>query len=501
MGIPLKQFINRTFAITAICAAITGVLVYFTYHPQPIDKLWLKNVYGNIRPLDKDGRVYIVELQESNSNVRRKLRFYDMKRREFIHQDPYRDIYEVREVRDGAYALLGHNGMQLYTLVMPYATESWVDWSEDKVSLVDCVRKYWFEDPDRYTDLNLTGSIKDVEAKLVKLYNETSQCGYPLIDYVIKHPSTLYYDFKKLAEATDVNILTSEDGKLRFYTWDTGCGGTSPDYVAYVQYDNGKNITTDFFYPYSGSKYACEYDVVKDGYNVYESGYVGKLHQMEDENDGVIYIPVSVQKSSSIEGSSQAFAMQIKDGKLVKLEFVDAQGDACNSAEVVYYIPDWYFTTDGLGWDWVMEFDEKTKTLYVPESLDNSVLIDKYQLYRYEQGRMVCKDRGAGFWLNPSLHEYGSLVGIYQTPTKFIRIDYLGGRNGYRYACWNKSKTMLDAPDLVLTGGDDEMIANAIVFTKDDYEYIVPAFRKGQGNDFGEVIIKKKGKVIMQSKV
>lgn len=188
------------------------------------------------------------------------------------------------------------------------------------------------------------------------------------------------------------------------------------------------------------------------------------------------------------------------DGKLKKLPWVTKSGAIRNSVGCYYYIPDWYFTTDGLGWDWVMSFNKETGTLYVPED-GEMVMTDHYDLYRFKDGKMRHDGYGSGFWLHPSLHDFNYMAGIYQTDTNLIRVDALGGGEGYRYASWGKSKTMASKPDLVLYGGNTGLVENAIVFKNSDYTYIVPEYRRGQGKDFGKVIVKYKDKVIAESDV
>lgn len=125
---------------------------------------------------------------------------------------------------------------------------------------------------------------------------------------------------------------------------------------------------------------------------------------------------------------------------------------------------------------------------------------DRYDKYLLKDGKMKYVGNGAGFWLHPSLHNFKRLCGIYQTKTKFIRVDLLADGN-YRYAAWNKKDAISGTPELVIIGGKTDEIDNAIVFEKDDYQYIVPAYRHGSDDDFGKFIIKKNGKAIQESKL
>lgn len=129
-----------------------------------------------------------------------------------------------------------------------------------------------------------------------------------------------------------------------------------------------------------------------------------------------------------------------------------------------------------------------------------SMVSDRYELFRYEDGRMKYIGNDAGYWLHPSLHDFQKLCGIYQTSTKLIRIDRLKD-GSYRFASWNKDNAMSGEPKLILHNGKAGIIENAILFKNGDYTYIVPEYRRGQGNDFGKIIIKNKDKVIQESDV
>lgn len=212
-----------------------------------------------------------------------------------------------------------------------------------------------------------------------------------------------------------------------------------------------------------------------------------------------MYIAILNNRASGSEGSQDAYALQIKDGKLLKIPFIDKEGNEVLSVGSRYSIPDWYFTTDGLGWSWVMSFDNDTQTLYIPERGD-LVMTDRYDKYRLTDGHLRYEGNGAGFWLHPSLHDFKLLCGIFQTESKLIRIDLLSDGN-YRYASWNKKYAISSEPELVITGGKTDIVDSAIVFENADCQYIVPLSRSGNDDGFDKVVIKKNGKVIQETKV
>lgn len=465
--------------------------------------MFFKYTYNNAHTIDEQGRLMVFELKDNQKKKREKklpiLKFYDLDKQKFLRLDPSRIIREVKEIRPGYYALYDHLGMQTYSLVMPYASDNTYIMGEDEIQVIDCIPREWYRNDEDSTAYKLPRDIKEAEELLVKIYDESGSCGYELIDYVKGNTSTLEYAFDKINKDTYVSVLTSNDGKVRLYTWDTHTGGTSPNFAAYVQYDDGKSINVRCFTPLTSSKYVCERDAKCDGYETYDGAWIDCMYQIDQPSGSPVYLASAYNKASSSEGAQDVVAMQIIDGKLQKIPFIDKDGKQVRFAGCYYSIPDWYFTTDGLDWDWVPSFDNKTNTLYIPE--DGSMkMSDRYEMYKLIDGKMKYVGNGAGFWLHLSLHDFKRLCGIYQTKTKLIRIDLLADGQ-YRYASWSKKNAMDKAPELVIVGAKTDVIENALVFEKDGYQYIVPAYRHGSGDDFGKFIIKKNGKVIQESKV
>ena len=485
--------------LLAVMAA-TGLAIWMFSTTPLADRLRLRHVYGEVITLDDKARCLVVDISKKSDNPQiPNLRFYDTEKQCFVNFDKPDIISRVEEIRSGHYALYDQSGTQLYSLVMPYASDDiYIKMSGD-IRVIDCT-PYSYERQDNNSE-NAESPFDPLEAEkqLLEYYEENEHCAGMLMDYVRNNPETLGYDFEKINKDTEVRILTSPDKKIRFYTWDTGNGGTSPDYVAYVQYDNGKSVDLCMFHPLSDSRYVCAADVSKDAYSTYESGFINSLYQAKDKAGNSIYIANLYNKASSREGGQDAYALHIKDGKLLKIPFIDKDSNEVLSVGCRYSIPDWYFTTDGLGWSWVISFDSDTQTLYVPERGD-LVMTDRYDKYRYDNGYMRYVGNDAGFWLHPSLHDFKRLCGIYQTKSKLIRIDLLADGN-YRYASWDKKDAMSGVPELIITGGRTDLVENAIVFENDDCQYIVPVRRIGIDDGFDKVVIKKNGKVIQETKV
>ncbi len=450
--------------------------------------------YDNLYFLEGTSDYMVLAVGERNSPGYR-LQVFDLYAREYVIPEDGYPVAKIREIDYHKYALLDRNGEQIYTLsLVPgnhYSSkyETYFLNRTDIPHLVIC--KY-----NEYNDpcAEFSSNLKEAERQLIEIHERQGYCDRELMDLLQTNIRTLQYPFKKLQQETGITITTSADNKVRLYSWNTGLGGTSPEYQTYIQYVTGDTVLARTLYPIYDSKYVLADDIRKDGHEIYEGSFCDKLYQIPMKNGMNAYIVLAYNKASSVEGEHVGVMIYEKDGTLEKLPFIDKQGEKQFSVDACYYIPDWYFTTDGLGWDWVMSFDSKSNTLYVPESGDMG-MSDRYDLYRFNDGKMIYIGNDAGYWLHPSLRDFKRLAGVYQTDTELIRIDKLRD-DTFRYAAWSKSKPMSSEPELVLYGGKTGIIENAIVFRNDDYTYIVPEYRRGQGKDFGKVIIKYKNKVI-----
>lgn len=373
---------------------------------------------------------------------------YDLKNREFIIPDEAPDdLHNVKKTHDKVYAIYNREGKQVYTLCLPSGYESG---GSNDLHLIAC-------DSENGENVMLPDDL------------------------------------------SDMTITKSDDGKTTLFAYDTGYGGTSPAFSTYIQYESNGQIITDYLNPYSESDYICYSDIQKDGVEAYDGAFTKIVAQIPLSETETGYIIDTYFKASSREGNDEAYLIKYEDGKLKKLPFVSKHGAFGNSVQRDYYIPDWYFTTDGLGWNWVMSFDKETKTLYVPEE-GEMVMTDRYDLFQYKDGKMRYIGSDGGFWLHPSVRNVGYLKGIYQTDTKLIRIDRTMD-DVNRLTVWTKPKPMSAMPDIILYEDRTEKVDKAIVFKNSDYTYIVPEYRRGQGNDFGKIIIKYKGKVIQETEV
>ena len=144
-------------------------------------------------------------------------------------------------------------------------------------------------------------------------------------------------------------------------------------------------------------------------------------------------------------------------------------------------------------------YDPETKKLYVP-STENVTMgyhecNDRYRVYNYNnRDGFVYEGEDGGFWLHPSIRQFGRLCRAVKTKNYLIRIDemriydvrygsqYEAARTDtcrYRYTAWKENDNMLDKPDLVINDG--YLSEEGYVFTNDGYKYVVNISDDSQG--------------------
>lgn len=297
-------------------------------------------------------------------------------------------------------------------------------------------------------------------------YSTYRMPNYELIDFIFDEPQSLSYAFPKLSKSDYVNITTSDDGNLRFYYWDTGLGGTMTDWDAICQFRDGKDI-----YTIRGTN--CleneNYDDVKNRAMGSEILDIATLYTDTGEK---IYLVRETGRISSGWMVYAACAIKIKNGRIHLANIFNIDGKKTNSVGCDYSV-EWdekIFMEER--WDWVVNFNKKTKTLYVPVGRESVLMTDRYALYHFNGKEMEYVGEDAGYWLHPSLHQFRSVVFLYRTRSYTIRVDEMPD-GSYRYASWNRGKKISQQPDLVLYDGILYEGTDLYMFYKDSYMYEV----------------------------
>lgn len=320
-------------------------------------------------------------------------------------------------------------------------------------------------------------TIEEAEQKLVEQMDE---CDYfdtsNFIELIHNDPRAFTYDFPLMKRLYHINCVMSDDKKLKLYSWDTNLGGTMTDWGNICQYESDGNL-----YVYDVSP--LDLDISDDERGILTGCSVDELHSVVADNGETYYLPIIYIRECSSIGFEMPYPLVISDGKLKPVELFDDE-IGCE-----YDIFNWFYRANaGEGWDWLYNFDNKTRTLYEPEtsSID---LTDRYRLYRFDGKKFEYVGTDGGYWLHPSLRKFKQLEWLFCTDRHRIRIDMMDDGT-YRYVSWPVEATMADEPALVINGGtfSDE---GEYIFSNNGYTYRI-------NPDFGdtELTILHSGKVI-----
>jgi len=319
----------------------------------------------------------------------------------------------------------------------------------------------------------------EFQKDLRKNWEEREKVNKSFAEWLLKDTCTYYYDFPYLKDSMEtVTIATSDDGKVRIYSWDTEMGGTMIEWSNVIQYrsEDGKLRTFD----------GCVWDFEKSSEESEGDGNFGCLTQsiysFQRRNGQIIYVTDSYFRESSIYGFNELNAFCISNGKLQNVTdaFVTPEGEMRQDVGVEYIIPSWYFLTGGRGWDWIFSLEDETQTFYLPvtsEDMPNN-MTDQYDLYKFNGYQFVYIGRDGGYWLHPSLRKFDKLSSMFKSGKYLIRVDQLQD-GSYRYASWSGTEDMRKKPDIVIYNGEfDELIA-CYTFTNGDYKYLLFEREKG----------------------
>lgn len=285
------------------------------------------------------------------------------------------------------------------------------------------------------------------------------------------------------------HVCVSEDGRITIESGQIPGGGTSPEYWA-------KWTITDS----TGESHTMR---------LYgESVYQDKVHAITKTDGTVYYIVNCYGRASSSEGEEWLRAYKIVGDTVQEVNVTDGGKNIVrNDFNVSYSIPDWYDATKGAGYDWILDYDAGTKSLYVPIT-DRWEIIDRYQVWRFNGERFDYVGERPHKGLHKSLGEYNRLVRWRTTKDYLVRIDSLDSHE-LRCALWKKPKTISNKPDLVIMGGKTQHYEGShedYRFQKGSFEYVVNYCEvvekeDGLGEHYDFLLVKQNGKVVIKQEL
>ena len=329
-------------------------------------------------------------------------------------------------------------------------------------------------------------------AALIIMCSCANKASVGTVSAAMESKDSLWYPMDSIpVDSEDVHVCVSEDGNVKFYSWDTGMGGTCPDYAVLCQFRNndGEVKTEDF----------CK----KEG----EPAWVSKVHSIRRSDGTTYYITKRSHRASSNDGYMWMDAFVIERDSLKNVSVLDGGDDLDECGlEINYWISEWYYTTNGEGWDWLFEYDVKTKNLYVPltEYTENSIplITDRYRLYHFNGMEFVDKGEVPHKELHASLSSYARLAKYFRTKGYTVRVDKMGNGD-YRYASWKSSLQMSEKPEIIIFGGKHDEEKGSYTFINDGVEYIVgysedKPLSEGGFEHHEFLLVRKDGKILLK---
>ena len=190
-------------------------------------------------------------------------------------------------------------------------------------------------------------------------------------------------------------------------------------------------------------------------------------------------------------GKGKGYAAPVIDGDTGRIELWDRMSSTNHSGNIY-------------------AFDSKENTLYIP-FVENVMMgehncYDKYVVYKFNGFEFVPQREEGGFWLHPSLRQFGRLCYMGGSGDYLVRVDelriyddrYDDQHNAaladtcrFRYAAWKNKDSMEEEPDLVIHNGYYIKGSGCYVFHDKGYQYVVDCPNE-------QLTISKNGKTIMQ---
>ena len=297
-------------------------------------------------------------------------------------------------------------------------------------------------------------SVKEAENKLleyIQTHNTLNEFPSKLfVDLVLNDDRCFYYDFSKLIEASakvtirQLRIETSDDGKLRLYSWDAD-GGTMSCYTGITSYKNGNGIHS-YASPIGEDWYTFD---DKDPY--IQKGLIScgvtKIVTLPSTNGNNVYVVFTHSSASSIMQTTTLDAYRI-DSKGLKGVQIFPKGSEYTSS-ISYYRDTSQAYSTGI----MLSNDE----LIIPETMESenpygsARITGRNLVYMFDGEKFKFHKTGYGENLYGGLCNYSYNVIIINASPWIIRIDKMPN-GAIRYASW-KNKSENEKPDLIIDNG------------------------------------------------
>jgi len=192
----------------------------------------------------------------------------------------------------------------------------------------------------------------------------SEQLRIKTIEAISKNPATLKYPFKMLIDSYAIDIVTSEDGFLRIYSWDTWTGGTMHFYDYIYQFSNNGKVYTDYANLEEGDCGAF-----------YSAIYTLKT------NTKIYYLAVSNAGFSSKDKSQSVQVFSIENDQIKQEKLIKTQSGFIDRIDVEF---DFFTVVDRPERPLeLIKYDKAKQILYIPVVYEDGKVTDKFIQYKF----------------------------------------------------------------------------------------------------------------------
>jgi hypothetical protein len=225
-----------------------------------------------------------------------------------------------------------------------------------------------------------TNSFAKTEKELTNLYDKIFPFYYGNNDslnyysnifaakfttFIKDNPATLNYKFKSLTDSNACHIVTSTDGLLRIYSWDTWLGGTMHDF---------KNV---FQFKSSGKVYSTDLNTNEEDF----ATYFTDIYSLKT-NSKTYYLAVSGGSESTKDAYETIRMYTISNDTLDdKVKLIKTKSGLNNSISFEY---DFFSVVDRPERPIrLIKYNPEKKIIYIPIVLENGKVTDRFILYQF----------------------------------------------------------------------------------------------------------------------
>ncbi len=240
------------------------------------------------------------------------------------------------------------------------SAQSMTDIDKHMSAMLDKIT-YWAEYNGNDDKISASDSLSDQDDKLSKYLQKVS----------LKYPQTIKAQFTQAAKS-GLSIVTSDDHKVRFYSWDTHLGGTMRNYADRVQYQTTK-----------GTGFKClNCDTTKD--EDYGEDFDG-ITTIHTQSNKTVYLVFGSSKISTKDRAESIDAWETEGSELKSANIFKAKTKDLSSIGYGYDM----FASGDVNKDIPhIHLGKDNKRLYIP-IVDGEIVTAKYLVYVWDGHQFV----------------------------------------------------------------------------------------------------------------